>query len=243
MTEPTVDGSGTEDETAISLNEVVPLAARIGVLNYLDDPLAPHVATVGPDSIGGPQTFNADLGGAVVVLEEWYGPSPGTLSIITAPLVHLLSADTNSRQNVYGYTDAALRLVDQDTAAYTYERWIRVRFDPPYNTVRQFRFWVGNTAFIPEGWQVLWGSALTYQSPINTPSAIATTPVPTTDPGAAANAGGLQRVTGTGTNYTNWIVLQAMVDPTKVKGAGPALGFNQEGTIIPIEFHIAWIEN
>ena len=242
MTSPTDDGSGTEDVTEFSNTEQINVATNVGTLTYYDDPLSPHVGTVGPD-FGGPQTYNPDYGGAVVTLEETIGSSPGVTSMVTGSVVHLLAVDLNSRQNLYAYADYPLRPVDSTTPAYSYERWIRVRFDPPYNTVRQFRFWLGNIDPIPNGWQILWGAAVSYQTPVNTQSAIATSPVPTTDPGASPNIGGTTRLAGTGTNYTEWIVLQAVADPAVIAGPGPAMGFDQEGTLIPFEFHVAWIEN
>lgn len=155
--------------------------------------------------------------------------------------VHLMARDMHSPQIAYGYAEGAMN----DTGSgvlYTYERWIRIRFDPKFNTVKGFRFWAPNMTALPDGWTVNYGTATEFQTPANTESSIAVTPVPTSDPGSASpNAGGEARLAGTGTQYSDWIVLQASVD-TAVVGPGPVLGFSTEGTLIPIEFCFVWTE-
>jgi hypothetical protein len=175
---------------------------------------------------------------ATVAVEEATGTG-GTVDI--KQYIHLLAQDIHSPQIPYGYTQGTMNAADTGTA-YTYERWIRVRFEPKFNTVARFRFWAANLATLPVGWSVRYGTATNFQTPVNTASSIAINPVPTSDPGSASpNAGGAARLTGTGTQYSDWIVLQASVD-TAVVEPGPVLGFSTEGTLIPVQFSFVWIE-
>lgn len=220
--------------------------------SYFGDPSGPYV---GPDTVGGPQPYGISGPGtyATVTAEEAIGPDQNTLTI-TGGYVHLLGTDAHSSQELLGYTKSPLRFVPltnistPDDAAVaptpeqTYERWFRIRFDPPFNAVYGIRFWVPNYLPVP-GWTILWGSSSTYQAPVSTPSAIAVNDLPTTDPGPAMpNCGGYQRLPGTGTQYSDWIVVQATAEPD-VAGVGPVLGFTAEGTLIPITFNINWIED
>lgn len=219
---------------------------------YTGDPSAQYV---GPDVVGGPQPQTIAGPGtyAQVSVEEAIGPDQNTF-VITQGYVHLLGTDAHSNQTLLGYTKSPLRFVplvntaDPDSSAstttpeQTFERWFRVRFDPPFNAIWGIRFWVPNYAPVP-GWNILWGSTDTYQTPVDTPSAIAVNDLPTTDPGPAMpNCGGYHRLPGTGTQYSDWIVVQATADPD-VAGVGPVLGFTAEGTLIPITFNINWIED
>jgi hypothetical protein len=190
---------------------------------------------------------------AHVQVEEAVGASRNTVELET--YLHVMGADEHSPQTAYGFTQAGMNdssssypgttTFPGDTFPedlYSYERWVRVRFDPNFNTVRAFRFWAPNMTDVPIGWTVKYGTTSTYATPVNTASSIATSPVPTSDPGQASpNAGGAVRLAGTGTQYSDWIVLQASAD-VAVVGPGPVLGFSLEGTLIPIEFRFAWTE-
>jgi hypothetical protein len=197
----------------------------------------PGGAYVGPDIYGGPQPQNLASGStyANVVVQEAIGSTMDLLSIQT--YVHLYTVDAHSSQVPTGYADYPLH-----SGGYTYERWFRVQFNPPFDAVYGFRFWTDNYAPGP-GWTVLWGTSTTYQTPVITPSSIAVSALPTTDPGPAMpNCGGHTRLPGTGTQYSDWIVVQATADPAQAS-VGPVLGFTEEGTLIPITFNINWIED
>lgn len=202
-------------------------------------------ATTSGVSLGHSINFSIRLRGLIVfpyaevALEEAVGPAQDTQDVES--FLHLMALDEHSPQDQYGYAQGAMN----DTGSgvlYTYERWVRVRFTPQFNTVKDFRAWAPNLVDIPEGWTIKFGTASSFQTPVNTASSIATIPMPTSDPGAASpNAGGESPLAGTGTQYSDWIVLQASAD-TAVVGPGPVLGFSTEGTLIPIQFAFTWIE-
>lgn len=166
---------------------------------------------------------------------EAIGSAQNELGVST---VALLGTDDHS---ILGYGGSPLLAPDDPSAwVYSYERWFRVRLTGSYQTVRAFRIWCSHLV-IPSGWEVHFGTASAYQQPTNSPSAIATRPVPTSDPGPnLPNAGGLTPVAGPGTTYSDWIVLQA-----RGQGAvlpGPVLGFDEWGQPVPIAFEFHWIE-
>jgi hypothetical protein len=112
--------------------------------------------------------------------------------------------------------------------------------NPPFVALQDFRFWVPNYTS-ERGWMLTWGTSPVYQTPVNTPSSIATTPLPTTDPGGAnpnLNPGTVFQ--GTGTQYSDWIVVQASVDSSA--SVGPLLGFNPDSSPVEIEYMFAWAE-
>lgn len=178
---------------------------------------------------------------ASVAVEEAVGPNRDIIQL--GSRLHLLGSDIHSPQTDYGFATAGMSQASSGTV-YSYERWVRLRFEPTYNTLRAFRLWAPNLAGMPPGWTVKYGTTSSYSTPVNAASSVATTPVPTSDPGRnAPNAGGVSRLIGTGRDpqFSDWIVLQASAD-VSVIGPGPVLGFSLEGTVIPIQFMFAWIE-
>lgn len=169
-----------------------------------------------------------------VALQEAVGAGP---DILGATIVHLLGVDVHSG----GTSRIPVPLtLDGSGPVYSYERWIRLIMTPPFVALQDFRFWVPNYVSEP-GWQVTWGTTGTYQTPVNTPSSIATSPLPTTDPGRTnpnVNAGDV--FSGTGTQYSDWIVVQASVDSSA--SVGPLLGFNPDSSPVEIEYMFAWTE-
>lgn len=177
---------------------------------------------------------------AIVNLEEAVGASQDAADVDS--YVHIMAADVHSPQSLYGFTESGIADPSSGTV-YSFERWVRVRFDPSFNTVRAFRFWSPNLTTLPIGWTVKYGTSSSYVTPVNTASSIATTAVPTSDPGEATpNAGGGTPLIGTGTQYSDWIVLQVSIDST-VAGPGPVLGFSPEGSLIPVSFCFNWTES
>lgn len=160
---------------------------------------------------------------------------------LTDQFVHLLSGDIHSSQTAAGFALAPVPDVGSGVA-YTYERWIRLRFTPPFSSVFSFRFWVSNLDVPPSGWTLTWGTTPNFQPPVNVASSIAVSALPTSDPGRVSpNAGGLTRLAGTGTQYSDWIVLQAAVDMS-VAPPGPILGYGTGGALNPLQLNFAWIE-
>lgn len=214
------------------------------VSDYFGDPAQDYLTPFSgpqPENIAGPNTR------AVVTIEEAIGATQDTVTV--ANYVHLLAVDAHSEQSLYGYTEGALSETFTQTGdnnpepvQRSYERWFRIRFDPPFNSVWAMRFYVPTFQETP-GWTISFGTSSTYQTPVSTPSAIAVLSLPTTDPGPLLpNCGGYVRLPGTGTQYSDWIVMQASVDPS-VATSGPIFGFTIEGTLIPIQYVVNWIED
>ena len=148
-----------------------------------------------------------------------------------ATTVHIVAIDNFSPDDptVLPY---ALRPNLDGSPVYSMERWMRLRFNQPFGSVRAFRFWI-DTFVMPYGWHVAWGVSSIYQIPSNAPSVIATnTLFEYHDPGEAhPNVGDAVRLYGTQTQYTPWIVLQTHVTGDAIEHVVPT--FN---------YHFAWRE-
>lgn len=183
----------------------------------------------GPALLGG----GAGVIGAAAV-EEAVGSTQVIQTLVG--YLHMLADDRHTIAGAQGYRTA---LLDQ-ARPISYERWIRVRFDPPFRFISGLRFWTPNL-IIPDGWSLLWGTTDTYREPVNTISSIAVDEVPTSDPGAP-NCG--PAPTGTGTQHSSWIVLQArIVDFAKVEAGPMMIDHGAEAdTPIAIEYRLEWSE-
>lgn len=152
--------------------------------------------------------------------------------------VALLASDSHSTQGYGG--DPLVPGTNPATWTYSYERWFRVQLSGDYVSVGAYRIWVPGLV-IPDGWEVHFGTTTSYATPVDTASAIATGPVPTSDPGPTSpNAGGSSPTSGPGTAYSDWIVLQA-----RARGGqppGPILGFDYLGVALPLLFEFHWSE-
>lgn len=126
---------------------------------------------------------------------------------------------------------------------YSYERWVQLRFEAPFNSVQGLRFWVPNSTAIANGWTVKWGATATVSTPVNTASLIATSILPGGDPGLENPnlLTGPLRGDGGVDEYSLWLVLQASVDTSL---AGPQLiGYNPESnTPVPLKLQFAWVD-
>lgn len=206
---------------------------------YLGGPSVGSGGSVGPADESGSFPNGPHLHPAVT-MQEAIGSAMALKSV--GGHVHLLGQDAFSTDTDIGYVDFALIANGLHTGTIrSYERWVRVQFTPPFNTVRSFRFWVTNLGTVPSGWTVRWGTSSTYHTPVNSGSSIAVNTVPITDPGSA-NCGGTNRLVGTGTQYSDWIVLQAKADLTIVTSPGPILGYQASGAAIQLDYKFAWIE-
>lgn len=123
-----------------------------------------------------------------------YGPDDESV----ASAINLLGLDAHSD------IVATIRRDPTGRPVYSYERWLRMRFQQTEGSVGNIRFWIDNLA-PGSGWSLLYGVTALYRKPVNTASVIAVEPVPTIDPGGAA-ANVLRGFTST---YSPWIVLQA----------------------------------
>lgn len=144
--------------------------------------------------------------GALASLVEAVGPGPSSEYHVST--VDLYSVDAHSGTSTGSY----LLKNSDDSTPYSCERWVRIRFSPPYGTISNIRFWVDNYAPIA-GWEINWGTALTYNTPrVGSRSQIAMSPLPQTDPGGSNIAINDRETLAVGfgsTIFTDWIVLQA----------------------------------
>lgn len=174
--------------------------------------------TSAPEPPGGPTDLPTDVDGSVPsnprveLLESigfgMYGPSSET--VVSSGRVFLCGQDVHSPEDPLTY---AIKANSDGTPSYSYERWLRVRFVPPFGLVGQFRFWVDDLP-IPDGWFINWGWTNTYKVPTDAPSQIATSPVPTFDPGISnSNFGDSIALDGRQIRYTAYLVLQAYFVP------------------------------
>lgn len=197
-----------------------------GTFDVGPDPLTLVVVTPPPPPPPPPVTPTVEVLEAV-------GATQDTLSV---HIVHLLPADVHSGSSP---TSAPL-LLNGASQVYSFERWVRLRMNPPFTSLQDFRFWVPDYT-TERGWMLTWGTSPVYQTPVNTPSSIATSPLPTTDPGGAhPNLNPSAVFQGTGTQYSDWIVVQASVDSSA--SVGPLLGFNPDNSPVEIEYMFAWTE-
>ena len=92
----------------------------------------------------------------------------------------------------------------------SFEVWLRAHITGVFNLVRDFRFWQ-STAFSPAtGLQIYWkGTQQIYLTPSSGTSSIATSSIPTADPGTAnVSIGGNLSGSLTTSGYTDYIVTQ-----------------------------------
>lgn len=176
------------------------------------------VSVTGPDAPpGGPSDLPTDVDGSVpsnpkVELLEaigfgQYGPASETL---VDGKVHLCGEDVHTPDDPLQY---AIKANSDGTPSYSYERWVRVRFVPPFGLVGQFRFWA-DAVDIPDGWNINWGWTETYKVPTNAPSEIAISALPSFDPGIEnSNFGPSVALDGRSIRYTAYLVLQAYFVP------------------------------
>lgn len=102
----------------------------------------------------------------------------------------------------------------------SYEVWLRAHFTGTFNTIENLQFWM-STDFSPNtGLSVKWeGEQTTYVTPTESTSSVATTAVPTSDPGTAnVSIGGSLSGQLTGAGYSDYIVLQVQTTTSAAAG-------------------------
>jgi hypothetical protein len=100
-----------------------------------------------------------------------------------------------------------LRRSSDNSPSYSCERWVRLRFEPPFAAITKLRFWVNNYS-ANSGWALYYGLASTFRKPSDSASDIAVRPVPTADPDVANL--GPEILTGGQVQYSQWLVFQAV---------------------------------
>lgn len=170
----------------------------------------------------------------LALVEEATGASCDRLDL--DGYLHLLAADMHTSPRDDGYRSAPL------TAAHpcSYERWFRVRFEPPFTYIYGLRFWAPNL-MLPSGWQISWGTSEEYRQPTRAPSSVAVQDVPTSEPDAVNFA--VRPLPGEdGIAYSPWAVLQARL--VGDVPAGPAIVEHGPELDVPvlIVYHLDWSE-
>lgn len=171
---------------------------------------------------------------STVTAVEYIGPPPG-LGRATE-YIHLLGVDAYSTA-VRSFADNPIFPREDGGPVYSMERWLRFHFAQPFTQVFDFKFWMPDLV-VPDGWLFRYGTTTSYQQPTNAPSAIATGPVPTTKP-EELNVGGNPPLDGTEERYSDWIVLQAIVDGDAP--VGPMRGFVGNDPR-PLQYRFDWTE-
>jgi len=103
---------------------------------------------------------------------------------------------------------------------YSYEKWLKALFTGSFTRIENLQFWKSAGAYVT-GETIKWtGNYTTYTVPIQTVSTIATTAVPTADPGTAnVGIGGSLSGSLVATGYSDFILLQASVTTAASAGA------------------------
>ena len=166
---------------------------------------------------------------------ESIGPPPG--SSRAADFVHVLQDDAFSVGEL-GFTVSPILPRLDGGPSYSMERWLRFKFAQPFTQVFDFKFWMPDLDVRP-GWTFSYGTTTSYQQPSNGPSAIATGPVPMTLP-LEPNAGGVTPLNGDQERYSDWIVIQAIVNGDAL--VGPMQGFGADHAPKPLQYRFNWTE-
>jgi len=117
--------------------------------------------------------------------------------------------------------------------SYSYEKWIKVKFDGIFTTVSDVKFYKSAGSYVTGEQINFTGEETTWATPINTVSTVATTSLPISEP-ASANVsigGNLAGTLATG-ETTDFIVIQSSID------ANASAGAVNEKT-----FTLYWLEN
>jgi len=103
---------------------------------------------------------------------------------------------------------------------YSYEKWVRAHFSGSFTRIENLQFWKSAGVYVT-GETIAWtGNYSTYATPTESGSTIATTAVPTSDPGTAnVGIGGNLSGSLTAEGDSDFIVLQASVTTAASAGA------------------------
>lgn len=178
-----------------------------------------------------PSALTRVTSGSLPLFVEAIGPGPRSEYHVSS--VNLYSIDAHSGTSA---GNALLKNSD-NTTPYSCERWVRIRFSPPFGAISNLRFWVDNYDPV-DGWEINWGLALAYNTPrVGTKSQIAISPLPLSDPGVdnpnlTIDEAETLAVGVGSTLFTDWIVLQA-------SWKGGVFGAIQPA---PLDLRFAWRE-
>lgn len=143
-----------------------------------------------------------------------YGTSPGT------------TTDLGSSGNLFNFKSSDSLTSAADYTSYpitagnsSYEVWLRAKFSGTFNEVQNLQFYKSAGTY-GTGIGIQWdGETTAYATPVSSNSTVATTDVPTADPGSAnVSVGGELTGSLTASGYSDYIVLQ--LDSTTATEAG-----------------------
>lgn len=102
----------------------------------------------------------------------------------------------------------------------SYELWFRGKFSGTFNRIDDVRFWQSVNFSPSTGLQVFWkGTQVIYLQPASGTSSIATSSIPTSDPGSAnVSLGGSLSGSLTSSGYTDNVVLQLRTTTSAAAG-------------------------
>lgn len=102
----------------------------------------------------------------------------------------------------------------------SYEVFLRAHFTGTFNKIDNLQFWMSTNFSPATGLAVKWeGDSVTYATPVATTSSIATTNVPTSDPGTAnVSIGGSLAGNLSSSGYSDYIVLQLQTTTSAAAG-------------------------
>lgn len=148
------------------------------------------------------------------------GTAPGTVTDLAASgnVFNFKDVDNATASNYNSYP-----IVASDTAnqGRSFEVWLRGKFSGTFNNIDNLQFW-RSTDFSPStGLTIYWkgNNVGAYQTPVKTDSTVATSTIPTADPGTAnVSIGGSLSGAITAPGYSDYIVLQLDVATTATPG-------------------------
>lgn len=229
-----INSSYATVDTAATVRAGLHLQGNQHVLDYTDEISAPPGGSVTPASTAVPN-FPRDTEHADVFVHEATGNTGTTVTVDDQ--LSLLATDTPS-VNSDDFAASPLSV----SQVRSVERWINLTFEGGYNAIRNLRVWSADA--IPTGWRIRYGITDSYTTPTVAPSTVATTDLPTSDPGFTAPgllSGNL--AVGPDDRTSRWLVLQATADPSTV-APGPIGGYiaesNDPGAL---QLRFAWTES
>lgn len=97
----------------------------------------------------------------------------------------------------------------------SYEKWIRGRFSGTYTSISNLKFWK-SSGVLPADVTIKAAVNAPYSTPVNTPSAVATVDIPTTEASALVPAD-----PGVSPSFSGYLTMQLQVGPSAAPGAIP----------------------
>jgi len=150
---------------------------------------------------------------ATALFKIWTGTDAGTMSPATTgdgDNWNLMNSDEYDSTGT-GYQSSPITVPAEGTA-YSYERWVSVRFDGTFNAIENVKAWKSAGDYSDVNLSIKAGETDTGATPVNTASSIADTTIPTSE-GSAIDitpSGGIED----SEDFTDYLVMQLNVPST-----------------------------